>query len=306
MFTLATTDTGGRRRGGFTMVELLVLILIFLLLLSIFVPFIRKTRETDHRVRCQSNLRALGTALSKYAKANQGNFPQVVHDAGGNPAGYFAFTGPFATNPFAGDGRISANDVTASLWLLVRGGYAEPELFICPSSSDFPDGVNDAAGNATSATNRSNFRRARNLSYSYASPFSAAPGYKFTEYLPPDFAIAADKNPGKQGGSDVTGPAFNATPLELSKANSNNHQRAGQSVLYADMHVEFRQTPYSGYGYYVTGAAGDNIYTALATKPLPEQATPDVKVNGVVGPRYGPAWKADSYLVPTEGEDRGE
>src|ERR1051325_2387593 len=94
------------RRGGFTFAELLVLILIFLLLLSIFVPFIRKTRESDHRVRCQSNLRGIGVALTAYAKENSGNFPRVVYDAGNNPNRYFSYTGPFASNPFAGDGRV--------------------------------------------------------------------------------------------------------------------------------------------------------------------------------------------------------
>src|SRR3954466_11029241 len=164
------------RRGGFTMVELLVVILILLLLLSIFIPFIRKTRETDHRVRCQSNLRAIGTALSKYAKANSGSFPKVVHDTANQPGAYFAYTGPYAANPFAGDGRISANDVTASLWLLVRGGFAPPSLFVCPSTGDWADPVTGPDGKTTDAAHRSNFKRAHNLSYSYASPFSANPG----------------------------------------------------------------------------------------------------------------------------------
>ena len=78
-------------------------------------------------------------------------------------------------------------------------------------------------------------------------------------------------------------------------------------MLYADMHVEFRQSPYSGFGYYATanGGGGDNIYTVLSATPLPDEPTPDVKVKGLVGPEYGPAWKGDSYLVPTDDQDRG-
>ncbi len=286
-----------RRRSGFTFVELLVLILIILLLLSIFIPFIRKSRETDHRVRCQSNLRAIGTALTNYAKANEGNFPRVVYDAANNPNTYFAYTGPFASNPFAGDGRVSANDVTASLWLLIRGGYATPELFICPSTNDYPDPMTDAHGVPTTPTNRSNFMRARNLSYSYASPFSSAPGYRSNENMPSDFVLVADKNPGKAGGSDVAGPGYKAPLLELAKANSHNHQRAGEAVLYAGPYVEFVKNPYCGFW-------GDNIYTVLSPKVLPEQPTPDMTTRGLVGPEYGPAWKADSYLVPTADQDR--
>jgi len=250
-------------------------------------------------------LRAIGNALQAYATANDGRFPRVVHDVANDAAGYYAYTGRFAPSPFTGDGRVSANDVTASLWLLVRGGYASPAVFICPSTGDYADPMTDPSGKSVGSAERSNFKQAVNLSYSYASPFSAAPGYKLTEYLSSDFVLMADKNPGKSGGSDVTGPAFNAPLLELAKANSRNHGRAGQSMLYADMHVEFRQSPYSGFGYYATGAAGDNIYTVLSATPLPDQPTPDVKVKGLVGPEYGPAWKADSYLVPTEDQDRG-
>jgi type II secretory pathway pseudopilin PulG len=287
------------------MVELLVVIVIVLLLLSIFVPFIRKTRETERRNRCQANMWALGLALSKYSAANGGSFPRVVYDAQNVPSGYFAYTGPFAPSPFAGDGRVSANDVTASLWLLVRGGYAKTESFVCPSTSDYPDTLGDGAGKSTAPSNRSNFRGARNLSYSYGSPFSPAPGYKWdANLLPKDFVILADMNPGKQGGSDVTGAAFNARPLQLARANSRNHGGAGQSVLYADNHVEFKQSPYCGFGYYKTGNVGDNIYTVLGQRAMPETPEPDLTVNGHVGPQYSPAWKADSYLVPVEGEDR--
>lgn len=286
-----------RRRRAFTTVELFVILVILLLLLSIFIPFIRKTRETDHRVRCASNLQGIGSALTRYAESNAGAFPRVVADAGGNYPGYFAYTGPFAENPFAGDAQVSANDVTASLWLLVRGGYAPPSLFICASSSDIPDPLTNADAQSTEAQHRSNFKRARNLSYSYASPFSAAPGYRLNSYLPSDFVIAADKNPGKSATSDVTLPVFNAPPIELAKANSNNHRQAGQNVLYAGMYVQFQPTPFAGLG-------GDNIYTALAEKPLPETPQPERTTRGVVGPQYSPAWKADSYLVPTEDQDR--
>jgi hypothetical protein len=199
---------------------------------------------------------------------------------------------------------VSANDVTASLWLLVRTGYAPPSLFVCPSTGDFADPLTNAAGKATAATERSNFKRARNLSYSYASPFSAAAGYKLNAYNSSDFVLAADKNPGKSGGSDVTGPAYGAPLLELAKANSHNHGRAGQNVLYADKHVEFQKHPYCGFGYYQTGKVGDNIYTALSPTALADQSTPTMTAKGVVGVEFGPAWKADTYLVPTADRDR--
>ncbi|HYE18108.1 MAG TPA: prepilin-type N-terminal cleavage/methylation domain-containing protein [Tepidisphaeraceae bacterium] len=286
------------RRRGFTAIELLVIFVILLLLLSIFIPFIRKTRETDHRVRCQSNLRAIGQALSKYAKSNGGTYPRVVADAAGtNFPGYFAYTGPYADNPFAGDGRVSANDVTASLFLLIRQGYATPDLFVCPSTGDVPDPLTGPDAKFAPPESRSNFKRARNLSYSYANPFGRAPGYRLDEYRDAVFVLMADRNPGKADQSDVTAPPFDAKALDMARANSTNHRRAGQSVLYADIHVEFRSSPYAGVG-------GDNIYTALSPTPLPEQPQPNLTANGVLGREFSPAWKFDSYLVPVEGEDR--
>jgi type II secretory pathway pseudopilin PulG len=282
---------------------LLVLIVIILLLASIVIPYIRKARENEQRTRCLTNLWTIGSALREYAKSNNGNFPRVVYDPVNYRSGYFAYTGPYAPNPFAGDGRVSVNDVTASLWLLVRGGYSQPAEFICPSSSDLPDPMLDGTGQKVSTNSRSNFRRARHLSYSYASPFSSAPGYKLNEYQPSEFAILADKNPGRSGGQDVTGPPATAPHLQVARANSLNHRRAGQNILYADTHGEFRKTAYSGFGYSAT-SPGDNIYTALAEMELPEQPAPAVSIQGVLGMQYSPAWKADSYLVPTAEDDR--
>jgi hypothetical protein len=77
-------------------------------------------------------------------------------------------------------------------------------------------------------------------------------------------------------------------------ANSPNHGQAGQNVLYGDMHVEFRVTPYCG-------VDGDNIYTAMAENPI-MTSEPVPQTHGVVGRQYGPAWQSDSYLVPAAGD----
>jgi prepilin-type processing-associated H-X9-DG protein len=115
-----------------------------------------------------------------------------------------------------------------------------------------------------------------------------------------DFAVLADKNPGTGGGQNVTGPAYDAGPFALAKANSNNHGQAGQNVLYADGHVQFQPTPYCGVG---EGAVRDNIYSALSTTPLPEGREPGhpaIAAKGFVARDIGPAWAGDSYLVPTD------
>jgi prepilin-type processing-associated H-X9-DG protein len=282
------------RGGGFSLVELLVVIGIVVILLSIFMPYVAKVRETENRARCAENLRQILGGLQLYAHANHNLYPSVTYDPAHNPRGYVAFTGINSPDPFANDTQVRPNDVTASLWLLVRAGQAQPGAFICPSSGETPDVSNPAVWRQ-----RSNFSSGQHLSYSYALPFSDALGYVLNEFLPADFALMADKNPGtsRSRGSDATGPAYNDPPIQVATANSNNHGRAGQNVLYADGHVAFQATPYCGVG---AGAQRDNIFTALRRTPLKKGESPPGEGNGVIGRDVGPAWDKDSYLVPTE------
>jgi prepilin-type processing-associated H-X9-DG protein len=282
-----------RRLHAFSLVEFLVLIGIAVILISIFVPYIAKVRESDHRARCAENLRALMSALRNYSAANKGDYPRVRYDATHNLNGYVAYSGANASDPFASDTAVLPNDVTASLWLMVRAKLAKPSDFICPSTADSAEG-----GTSAEWRKRSNFTGGRNLSYSYASPFSSAPGYKLDDFLPADFALMADKNPGiAKPSSNVTGPAYDAPPFDLALANSFNHDHAGQNVLYADGHVAFYKTPYCGYG---RDALRDNIYTALSATPIPKGQTPPGFANGIIGHDVGPAYDHDSYLVPTD------
>src|SRR5215469_3312412 len=95
---------------AFSLVELLVLIGIAVILLSIFVPYIVKLRESDHRARCAENLRTLMAALRNYSAANKGAYPRVRYDAVHNPNGYVAFSGASAANPFSPDTSVLPND----------------------------------------------------------------------------------------------------------------------------------------------------------------------------------------------------
>ena len=285
------------RRCGrvFSLVELLVLLAIFVILLSIFIPFVLRSRETDRRVRCTDNLRVMQQALKAYAAANGNNLPRVTYEPSRGPTGYVAYTGADSPDPFARGSNVRPNDVTASLYLLMRANLVGAQRFICPSAGD------RARGSGDGTARRSNFADASQLSYSYASPFSAAPGYRLnTDLLKFDFAVLADKNPGTAGGDDVTDPAYDAGPFQLARANSNNHGAAGQNVLYADGHVQFQPTPYGGVG---DGLVRDNVYTALSPTPFPEgkdPASPQIADKGVVARDIGPAWAGDSYLVPTD------
>lgn len=294
-----------KRHRGFTFLELMVVLGTLAILVGILVPSIARLRERERRTLCGENLRRLGIALSLYGKANRDELPRVIYDpkALPNGAGYVAFTGPDASDPFAAGGPVSPNDVTASLWLLVRGGYVSSDYtpitsaFICPSSGNEPDRMCDAAGMPVGVRQRSNFRSPSNLSYSYAVPFGNAPGYGLkADFIGKDFVLMADKNPGAKGPSqNAAGPAYDAPPLEMAIGNSRNHLGAGQNVLFGDMHVEFRETPYCG-------VQGDNIYTAMNLVPLLAGELPPHSPKGVLGKDVGPASVGDSYLVPTDSD----
>lgn len=290
--------TGTRR--GFTLVELAVLLAMAVVLLAIFIPYIRYTREYGHRVTCMDHLRQINAALRVYAADNSGMFPRVVHDTQAASDGWTAFTGSDDPDPFSESSAVRPNDVTASLWLLVRGGLLEDTgVFICPSTDDRRDPLTDSSGQQVGPGKRGNFRSRENLSYSYAHPFSTAPDYRLNEFRDPYFVLLADRNPGRAGGYDVTAVKWNDGPSRRRWGNSRNHGGVGQSVLFASGVVEFVDSPFVGARHDPQTPAGDNIYTALVRRPTPTQLPP-LTAPGVIGEDVGPAWANDSFLVPYE------
>jgi len=256
------------------------------------VPYLMSVREKARRVTCANNLQQIVNGLWAYADANNRDLPRVVYDPAVRADGYVSFTGVNDDNPFVAGANpandVQPSDVTASLFLLVKRNLVDPKFFVCPSTSDEPDRVDDRA-------KRSNFSSGKNLSYSYALPFSSSPEYKFNrDRLRAAFVVLADKNPGVTEKTDPTRVARNDSLLELSQANSPNHAGAGQNAAYVTG-ITFQVTPYCGVDY-------DNIYTAQAAAPTTQPGSPAADVNGLLNNNLGPARPDDSYLVPTARE----
>ncbi len=72
--------------GGFTLVELLVVVSIIALLISILLPSLKKAREQAKTIKCTANARGLAQAGMTFANDHGGRFQLVTSDEGNRKA----------------------------------------------------------------------------------------------------------------------------------------------------------------------------------------------------------------------------
>jgi prepilin-type N-terminal cleavage/methylation domain-containing protein/prepilin-type processing-associated H-X9-DG protein len=241
------------RRRAFSLIELLVVIGIIAVLIGIALPVMEKVRHRGYINACASNLRQIGQAMQMYAGENRGALPRTIYDPAQASAPLFGNYGAQA-DPFGGPIAVP-NDVTTAVHLLMRAQKLPSGIFICP----YNDATTYEADRADAAT-RSNFTDWRkNLGYSIANPYpthaAIKAGYQWTAKLPAGFALVADLSCGTTGphGESVLDPLPNSPMSIQRRANSENHEKEGQNVLFADGHVTYELTVFCGVN-------GDNIY----------------------------------------------
>src|SRR5205823_12116200 len=120
-----------------------------------------------------SNLRQIGQAILLYGNDNKGSYPRTMAGVaqgqgaqtctwGTDTTGSDPFTGTAATSVAGAPAQRPAdNDVTASLFLLLRTQDITSEVFTCPSSNAEKDTF---GGGTNAAINRCNFTSSKNLS----------------------------------------------------------------------------------------------------------------------------------------------
>lgn len=252
------------RRRAFTLLEIIIVIGIISMLMALLLAATERARHKAYIAACGSNLRQLGQALAIYTNENHGWYPRTIYVPGTVPV---AGTGTASTDPFT-PGGPSANDMTAPIWLLTRIEKLPTKILLCPYGD-----VNEFTPDPAIPTKQANFTDYhKSLGYSYANPYpdttAVAAGYRLTSKIRADFALMADLNPGVNlpHKSDVFAPTPTSITSEMRKANSENHEREGQNVLYADGHVTYQFTCFCGVNQ-------DNIYTPqtgniLLTSPV--------------------------------------
>lgn len=63
--------------SAFTLLELLVVISIMVILMSLLLPGLKKSRETAKQIKCAGNLKQIGIAMAAYCNDNRDYLPMV-------------------------------------------------------------------------------------------------------------------------------------------------------------------------------------------------------------------------------------
>jgi prepilin-type N-terminal cleavage/methylation domain-containing protein/prepilin-type processing-associated H-X9-DG protein len=129
-----------KRKSGFTLVELLVVIGIIAVLVALLLPTLNRAREQARKTACLSNLRQIGAAILMYAQVNEGETVPLYYpyNVAGKKVGIDA-TASFG--PVAGFVPPPGGPSACGAALLIANGLqgnganylATNDVFFCPN-----------------------------------------------------------------------------------------------------------------------------------------------------------------------------
>jgi len=223
---------------------------------SVVIPVMSASRQQQLRGECTANMASIASALSNYASANRDALPVASTSRGG----VWCNVG------------TPAHSNSANLFTLARTGFAKVRDLACPGNAN--------ACRETMTPGAMDWRSIEDISYSYQVMFAdQRPG----TLDPSQTAVLADRSP-------VILRALAHEPV-IPFENSPNHCRRGQSILFCDGSVAWRDVPELR-----RGDQTDNIWLPWAIEEILRRAGAGEPIT--LEGNEVPASDRDTFLAP--------